>query len=113
MDDRRKHPRVPLISIARLTRQGLQEATTVLVRDISTHGLGIYSEEAYQNGDLVLIEFSLTAGDETVSESIMGEVVWIAPLPDKAHHAVGIRFDRMMEEKPKLYAHIKHLEEIG
>ncbi len=72
MHDRRKHPRIPIISIARLTRHGVEEARSVLIRDISTHGVGIYSEEAYQKGDLVLVAFSFSAGPETVAESIAG-----------------------------------------
>jgi Tfp pilus assembly protein PilZ len=114
MLERRKHPRIPLISIARLTRQGLQSMSEVLVRDICTHGIGIYTQEAYEKGDLVLIHLALTADHhETIAESIMGEVVWIAPLSDGTHYAVGIRFDRMEHEKPNLYAHIKHLEEMS
>lgn len=114
MHNKRKHRRIPLISIARLTRRGLQSMSEVLVRDICTHGIGIYTQEAYEKGDLVLIHLVLaTDHHETIAESIMGEVVWVAPLSDGTHYAVGIRFDRMEEEKPNLYAHIKHLEGIS
>lgn len=111
MDDRRKHPRIPLISIARLTRQGIEVSHSVLVRDISTHGVGIYSEELYEKGELVLIDFALSAGDETVTESVAGEVAWVEPLPDRAHYAIGVRLDALQIEKPKLYQFIKRLEE--
>lgn len=114
MHDRRKHPRISIISIARLTAQGLEAASSVLVRDISTHGVGIYSEEAYQKGDLVVIRLALpTEPHETITDSIAGEVAWIAPLPDGTHYAVGIRFDNMKVERPRLYAHIKHLEKMS
>lgn len=109
-DERRLHPRIPLISIARLSRQGIEAKSSVLVRDISTHGLGIYSREAFNKEELVLVELSLPTDEGTLEESILGEVAWIAPLSDGIHHAVGIRFDAMEKEKPKLYAQIKRLE---
>ncbi|MBI3804634.1 MAG: PilZ domain-containing protein [Nitrospirae bacterium] len=111
MQNRRTRARVPVISIARLTPQGVQSKQYVLVRDISTEGLGIYSQEKYQKGDLVLIELTLTHENEKINESIPGEVVWTQPLPDKVHYAVGIRIDSMELEKPKLYEQIKLIEE--
>lgn len=114
MTERRKHPRIPIVSIARLTHQGMETEKSVLVRDISTHGVGIYTEERYQQGDLVVIHFDLT-GDrsETITESVAGEVAWITPLPDGAHYAVGIRFENMEVERPKLFAYVKRLEEMN
>ncbi|TAK10238.1 MAG: PilZ domain-containing protein [Candidatus Manganitrophaceae bacterium] len=114
MPERRKYPRIPLISIARLTPQGMETVRSVLVRDISTHGVGIYSEEPYEKGELVVIHLALAAGqEETITESIAGEVAWVAPLPDGTHYSVGIRFDKMEIEKPRLYEHIKQLEGMG
>jgi Tfp pilus assembly protein PilZ len=114
MLDRRNHPRIPIVSIARLTYQGIEAEKSVLVRDISTHGLGVYTDEAYQQGDLVVVRLSLT-GDlsETIAESIAGEVVWVTPLPDGAHYAIGIRFENMEVERPKLYAYVKRLEQMN
>lgn len=114
MQDRRKSPRIPIVSIARLTLEGMEKEKSVLVRDISTHGVGIYTEEAYQQGDLVVIHLVLT-GDlsETITESVAGEVAWVTPLPDGTHYAVGIRFEDMEVERPKLYAYVKHLERIN
>ena len=111
MRERRKHPRIPLVSIARLTRRGVEAARPVVIRDISTHGVGIYSDEAYLENELVLIHFSLSAAEGTLTDSMAGEVAWISPLPDGIHYTVGIRFDQMEIEKPKLYVHIKQLEE--
>lgn len=50
---------------------------------------------------------------ETIIDSIAGEVAWTSPLPDGTHYAVGIRFDNMKVERPRLYAHIKHLEKMS
>ncbi|MBI3804693.1 MAG: PilZ domain-containing protein [Nitrospirae bacterium] len=112
MDERREHVRIPLVSIARLTPQGLDSKRLVSIRDISTHGVGIYNcEEEYQKGEIVVIELHLTDADEALSDSISGEVVWVTPIHDGTRRSVGIRFDHMEQEKPKLYAFIKRLEE--
>lgn len=114
MQDRRKHPRIPIVSIARLTLQGMEAEKPVLVRDISTHGVGIYTEEAYQQGDLVVIHLALTGERfESVTESVAGEVAWVTPLPDGTHFAVGVRFEDMAVERPKLYAYVKRLEQMN
>lgn len=114
MQDRRKYPRIPIVSIARLTLQGMEAEQPVLVRDISTHGVGIYSEEPYQQGDLVVIHLALTDSQfETITESVAGEVAWVTPLPDGAHYAVGIRFENMAVERPKLYTYVKRLEQLN
>jgi Tfp pilus assembly protein PilZ len=114
MVDRRNHPRIPIISIARLTQQGMEAARSVLVRDISTHGVGIYTEEAYRQGDLVVIHLAFTRDpSETVTESVAGEVVWVTPLPDGTHYAVGIRFENMEVERPRLYAYVQRLEQMN
>ncbi|WDT75896.1 MAG: PilZ domain-containing protein [Candidatus Manganitrophus sp.] len=111
MRSKRKRARIPLISIARLTPEGMELKEYVLIRDISTDGLGIYSKQRYRKGDLVLVELTLTIQEEKIIESVSGKVVWVAPLPDQNHFAVGIQFEKMQLEKPKLYAHIKKLEE--
>lgn len=114
MHDRRKYPRIPIVSIARLTLQGMEAEKPVLVRDISTHGVGIYTEEAYQHGDLVVIHLALTDDQfEVITESVAGEVAWVTPLPDGTHYAIGIRFDDMAVERPKLYAYVKRLEKMS
>lgn len=114
MLERRSHPRIPLISIARLTRQGMESINDILVQNICTHGIGIQSQEEYHKGEFVLIHLTLSTNHhEVLDESVIGEVVWANPLPDGVHYAAGIRFYRMEEEKPNLYAHIKHLEGIS
>lgn len=111
MRSKRKRARIPLISIVRLTPEGMQSKEYVLIRDISTDGLGIYSKERYRKGDLVLVELTLTVQDEKIIETVSGKVVWTVPLPDQNHFAVGIQFEKMELERPKLYAQIKKLEE--
>jgi Tfp pilus assembly protein PilZ len=64
----------------------------------------------FEKGDTVLVHLALPTGYETLSESIMGEVVWVTPLPRRGDYGVGIRFDEMEKKKPRLYKHIKFLE---
>jgi len=114
MTERRKYPRILIVSIARLTHEGMESERSVLVRDISTHGVGIYTEEPYRQGDLVVIHLALTDDRfEVITESVAGEVAWGTPLPDGTHYAIGIRFDDMAVERPKLYAYVKHLEQMN
>lgn len=112
MRNKRGYPRIPCISIARLIRQGMESASEVLVRDICTHGVGIYTLEEYKQGEFVLVNITLpTDRHETLTESLTGEVVWTAAMQDGIHFAAGLRFDQMEKKRPGLYAHIKHLEE--
>lgn len=114
MENRRKSTRIPLITIARINRQGLESASEALVRDICTHGIGIYTKESYKKGDLILVHIALTTDkNETLDESIMGEVAWVSTMPGEYSYAVGIRFSNMIPEKPRLYNYIKHLEQQG
>lgn len=113
MADRRKIPRTPLTSIVRLSIEGRQTEVKSLVRDISTHGIGICSgREVYRRGDIVCVRLALSHAYETLSESITGEVVWVTVLPRRGDYEVGIRFEQMEEEKPRLFHHIRLLEEM-
>lgn len=114
MDDRRKHLRTAITSVARLIIEGQQTEFKSLVRDISTHGIGICSgSEAYRRGDIVCVRLALPQGYETLAESITGEVVWVARLPRRGDYGIGIRFEQMEREKPRLFQHIRLLEEMA
>ncbi|MDC4228281.1 MAG: PilZ domain-containing protein (plasmid) [Candidatus Manganitrophus sp.] len=111
MADRRKHQRTPITSIVRLAIQGEQTEVRALVRNISTHGIGICSgREIYRQGDIVCVRLALPHGYETLTESISGEVVWVTSLPRRGDYGVGIRFEQMEKEKPRLFHHISSLK---
>ena len=113
MENRRKHPRIPVVATARLTRQGAQDKTFAIVRDISAQGIGIHTKEAYQKGELLFVYISIVTDDkETMNEVLIGKVAWVAPGKEETEmkYMVGLVFDKMDLEKPKLYAYIKQLE---
>ena len=51
--------------------------------------------------------------DGDINESVMGEVVWVNRIEEAEHYAVGLKFENLEKERPKLYAYLKHLEEIN
>ena len=111
MENRRKAPRVPLITIARITPHGLQSTSDAYVRDISTGGIGIYVKGRYQVGDILLVKVSIKADDGgIIKESLTGRVAWVRPL-EEGHCAVGIEVAHMEQKHPKLHAYVKQQEE--
>jgi Tfp pilus assembly protein PilZ len=111
MDNRRKSTRISLVTIARITPQGLQTATEALVRDISAGGIGVYAKGRYQKGDLLLIKLSFTTDQgQTISESLAGRIAWLKPLDGENQSAVGIQIQDMERKHPTLYAYIQRLE---
>ncbi len=111
MDNRRRHPRIPLVTMARISPHGIQKPVNALVRDISTEGMGVYAEGPYQKGDVLLVEISIkTDRGEIISEALLGMVAWTTPLQETNRYAVGLEFHNMEKKNPVLYAYIKHLE---
>lgn len=112
MEDRRRHFRIPFVMTVHTTRKGTQKASEAFVRDICTHGMGIYTSEAYEKGDLLLIDISLQDDKKgQIRESILGEVAWVEHLQEGNKYALGIRFEHMDKEKPRLYEQIRRLEQ--
>lgn len=104
----------PLVSIYSLTRLGMPPTSDLLVQDICTHGIGIYCTEPFHAGDFVRVELRFTAKqNETIIESIVGEVAWTNPSQDGTAHSIRIRFDQIGKENPRLFAYIKYLEEAN
>lgn len=112
MEDRRRHLRIPFVMTVQTTRKGIQKTGEAFVRDICTHGMGIYTDEAYEKGDVLLIDISLQDDKKgQIKESIQGEVAWVEHLQEGGKYAVGIRFDGLDREKSTLYEHIRRLEQ--
>ncbi|MBI3803123.1 MAG: PilZ domain-containing protein [Nitrospirae bacterium] len=113
MEERRTHQRIPITSIARLTLQERSEEIRALIRDISTHGIGIcYRRKLFRRGDLVSVRLSLLNGYHTLTELIEGEIVWVGPLQRRGDFGIGIRFDEMKRNHPILYRYVETLTEM-
>ncbi|MDC4225802.1 MAG: PilZ domain-containing protein [Candidatus Manganitrophus sp.] len=117
MHNRREQSRVPFVSVSSLTRLGVASTRDIFVQDICRHGIGIHSPEEFQKGEQVLVQLIFSVNPrETMTESILGEVVWTNPPQRGIHYSAGIRFkkkSRLEEEKPKLFEYIKRLENNG
>lgn len=112
MDNRRESPRIPLITMARITPHGLQTTVGAFVRDVSTGGIGLYAKGRYQKGDIILLKILLvTEEGEAIKESLTGRIVWVKRMEEEGQSAVGVELPEMERKHPKLYAYIKRLEE--
>jgi hypothetical protein len=109
--DYRRYPRIPLSTRIHYTHQGYQQWNDALVRSISTHGMGIYTDKRIQKGDRLVIALSLLTDErESLHESILGEVTWAGTGEEKKRYTAGIYFGEIEEKHPKLYAYLKRLE---
>lgn len=112
LPNRRNYPRIPLVATVRFAKQGTDHEDEAVVRTISTHGMGMYTKTSLRKGDPLLIHLSLlTDENQSVEESILGEVTWAAPGGGKGRYSVGIYIGQMEKDHPDLYAYIKRLEE--
>jgi Tfp pilus assembly protein PilZ len=112
MENRRRHLRIPFVTTVRITRKQTQKTSVAFVRDICTHGIGVYTNEAYEKGDILVVDISLQDDKkEQINGSIVGEVVWIERLQEEDKYAVGIRFKESNKEKSGVYEQIRRLEQ--
>ncbi len=110
MQNQRQFPRIPVVMLVRLSPRGAQKTHKALVREICSHGMGIYTEDTYKKGDFLVAEISFVTRQGDIEESVFAEVVWVKPIEEANEYAVGLRFNGLETEKPKLYAHLKYLE---
>ena len=109
--NRRLHPRIPFEMPVRFTDQKTFESAEAEARNISTHGIGLFTAVRVQKGDLLLIEVSLADAQNTrLHEAVLGEVVWVRPEGDRGYSA-GVFCARMQKDHPRLYSHLRYLEE--
>ena len=112
MENRRKAPRIPLITMARVTPHELQPSAEALVRDISAGGMGVYVKGRYQKGDLLLVKVSFeTTEGKIIKEALTGRIAWVKSL-EEGQLAVGIEIPDMERKHPSLYAYVKQQEEM-
>jgi CheY-like chemotaxis protein len=106
--------RIPLISISSLTHLKLHPTCDILIQDLCLHGMGIHCPEKFQTGEFVRVEITFAVNQqETVTESIVGEVVWTHLLQNGITYSTRIRFDHLALENPRLFAYIKRFEEMN
>jgi CheY-like chemotaxis protein len=108
----RRSATIPLILISSLTRVGMHPTSDILVQDICTHGIWIRCPEKFQMGEFVRVELILGADpQETITESIVGEVVSSNPLQNGITYVTRIRFNPIGKENPRLLGYIKGVGE--
>lgn len=111
MSNRRKSIRISLVSIAHITPHGLQDRSDVIVRDLSTGGMGGYVDHPCQKGDVLSVKIKLiTADNAVIVASLTACIAWIETLEDGKRYAIGLEFKEMERSNPKLYKHLKGLE---
>ena len=108
--NRRRYPRIPLVAPVRFTDDRLHQTCKAMIRHIATHGAGLYTTEPVEKGDRLLVELSLvTDENESLDESILGQVVWSAPLKEEGRRLVGVYFEKLEARHPKLHSYITRL----
>lgn len=114
VQNERRSAGIPLISISSLTRLRKHPTSDILIQDICSHGIGIHCPEKFQMGEFVRIQLIfLVHRQETITESIRGEVVWTNPLQNGITYSTRIRFNHIGKENPRLSAYIKRLDEMN
>ncbi len=114
MENRRKTMRVPVASIAHITPQGLEKSMDVMIRDLSTSGMGCYVDHVCQKGDMMMTKIKLDLPGENagvISALLLGQVVWVKELNEEGRYAVGLEFREMEKQYPDLYAHLQEMEQ--
>jgi len=95
----------------RCTREGQSTGADAEVRDLSTHGIGVYLQGPVQKGDRLVFELPLLTDGTWIQEAVLGEVVWVVPRGEKGEYYAGIYIDQMQKTHPRLFAHLRHLED--
>ncbi|MBI3804658.1 MAG: PilZ domain-containing protein [Nitrospirae bacterium] len=110
-EDQRECIRVPLATVALITKVGEDVSRPVRVHDLGIKGMGIYTHAALRKEDQLLIELALpTAQNEAEIVSVPGEVAWIEPIQEGVQYLVGIKFYLLFELESKLQKYIDHIE---
>ncbi len=112
MENKRKNIRIPIATIAHITPHGLQKGSEVMVRDLSTEGMGCYVDHACQKGDMMLVKVKLDLPGEdsgVIQATLMGQIIWVKLMNEEKKYAVGLEFRDMASRHPRLYEYLKDL----
>ncbi len=113
MQNRRRNVRIPIATIAHITPHGLQRGSEVMVRDLSTEGMGCYVDHACQKGDMMLVKIKLDLPGKNsgvIQATLMGQIIWVKLMDEEKKYAVGLEFRDMESRHPELHTHLKDLE---
>jgi len=113
MKDRRISVRIPVATVAHITPHGLESSTKVIVRDLSTSGMGCISDNPYQKGDVLWVKIKLMMQNkQALVETLTGRIAWVSEINDQKY-ALGVEFRDVELKNPKLYAYIMELESMA
>lgn len=108
----RKAQRVRIAKIANISIDGIQETTKVIVRDLSTTGMGCITDRVFNKGDTLQVEIELnTSTGKVIKESLTGIVARVTKHETEKKHTFGMEFRDMEKRYPRIYAYIKRLED--
>ncbi|MFQ5729638.1 MAG: PilZ domain-containing protein [Waddliaceae bacterium] len=111
--NRRRYLRMPIAGVARVTPKNTQNTTRFFIRDISIGGMGCNSIHPYKEGDDLQVKIELTAPSmEVIKGSINGKIRWSTKVDEGINNAFGFEFHEMECQQPRMYAHLKKLEEM-
>lgn len=111
MDNRRKSLRIPVVAIASVIQEDKQSTAKILIRDLSTTGLGGYINCPCQRGDRFLVNLKLNTSDnEVVEDQLSGEICWSTEIDKGEKYAFGLVFRGMELKNTPLHHYLKTLE---
>jgi hypothetical protein len=109
--ERRRHIRLSLMGLARLTVRG-GEMQDVYMCCIGRGGAGLYMHEEVKQGQLVVLELTLTDdGSEQVDMKFAARVRYCVKLSQL--YMVGLQFEKMAEDRyAVLLKHLKLMKDL-
>ncbi len=114
MEERRKSLRIKMASMAQVTPHGLQTAIDIMVRDLSTGGMGGYADRPFRPGTMLLFKITLkTENNSVIAERLQAKIAWTTKMDGEGKHAFGAEFLDMETNNPRLYAYLQDLEKAS
>lgn len=114
MEERRKSLRIKMATMAQVTPHGLQTAIDIMVRDLSTGGMGGYADRPFRPGTLLLLKITLKTEDNSViAERLQAKIAWTTKIDGDGKYAFGAEFLNMEKNNPRLYAYLKDMEKVS
>lgn len=109
----RRYLRMPIAGIARVTLKNTQITTRFFIRDISIGGMKCNSIDSYKKGDNLQVKIELTTpSKKVITGSINGQIRWSTKGDEGINNVFGLEIHEMKSQQPRMYAHLKELEEL-
>ncbi len=98
MKERRRHPRLSIMGLVRVTLSGEPKSREAYLANISWGGIGIYLHKKVQAGQKLRITVQLKNREGQEEEDQIGaHVSWSNPIGDLC--MAGLQFEEMTKEK--------------